>query len=142
MQHKYERLSEEIERKKNDYEQSKGMYDKEKKQLTEKLESTKKKLAEIQDETMKQRLDFGREQALSKQQVKSQFLIILQIEFQNKKIEELQKQIDDSQRFFDEKISKYCPIIPQLLSSLAFVVCVGLGPPITLGVCFKLHSNK
>ena len=35
--------------------------------MTEKLEATKKKLAEIQDETMKQKLDFGREQALSKQ---------------------------------------------------------------------------
>jgi hypothetical protein len=29
-----------------------------------------------------------------------------QIEFQTKKIEELQKQMDDSQRFFDDKISK------------------------------------
>lgn len=29
------------------------------------------------------------------------------IEFQNKKIEELQKQCDDNQRFFDDKISTF-----------------------------------
>lgn len=35
-----------------------------------------------------------------------------QIEFQTKKIEELQKQMDDSQRFFDDKISKYLSMDP------------------------------
>lgn len=40
--------------------------EKEKKTLTDKLESTKKKLGEAQDEAMKQRLELGREQALSK----------------------------------------------------------------------------
>ena len=46
---------------------------------------------------MKQKLEFGREQALAKQQ----------IEFQNKKIDELLKQTDDATRFFDEKIKVF-----------------------------------
>ena len=45
---------------------------------------------------MKQKLELGREQALQKQQ----------IEFQNKKIDEMQKQMDDATRFYDDKISK------------------------------------
>jgi hypothetical protein len=35
--------------------------EKEKRQVTDKLESTKKKLSELQDESMKQKLEFGRE---------------------------------------------------------------------------------
>jgi hypothetical protein len=37
------------------------LYEKEKKLLSEKLENSKRKLTEIQDETMKQKLEFGRE---------------------------------------------------------------------------------
>ncbi len=71
--------------------------EREKRGLQEKVESSKKKLQDAQNEMMTHKLDFGREQALLKQQ----------IEFQSKKIEELQKQSDDSQRFFDDKISKH-----------------------------------
>ena len=61
---------------------------------------------------MKKKLEFEREQALAKQQVRhiiynGNFLGSVQIEFQIKKIEELQKQMDDQLRMQDEKISKY-----------------------------------
>lgn len=69
LQHKLERLSDEFERKKAEFEVIKQSGDKEKKSNTEKMESIKKKLSDSQDEAMKQKLDFGREQALSKQSV-------------------------------------------------------------------------
>ena len=53
--------------------------DKEKIQFTERLESTRAKLQEVQDEAMQMKLETGREQALLTQQV----------EFLNRKIEEL-----------------------------------------------------
>lgn len=68
--------------------------------MQEKIESNKRKVAELQDETMKQKLDYGREQALNKQQVSYHGVHVcktnLQIEFQSKKIEELQKQLDET----------------------------------------------
>ena len=96
LQHKLERTIDDLERKRQEVDSSRQSLEKDKKQVTDKLESTKKKLSELQDDSMKQKLEFGREQALMKQQ----------IEFQNKKVDELQKQCDDSQRNFDDKISK------------------------------------
>ena len=54
-------MSEELERRKSELESSKSVFEKEKKQMGDKLEITKRKLAESQDEAMKQKLDFGRE---------------------------------------------------------------------------------
>ena len=65
-QHKLERLTDELERKRQDLDSYKQGLEKEKKQVADKLESTKKKLSELQDESMKQKLEFGREQALMK----------------------------------------------------------------------------
>ena len=62
-------MSDDLERRKQDLEQQKASAEKERKMLNEKLESTKKKLFDAHDEAMKQKLDFGREQALSKQQI-------------------------------------------------------------------------
>lgn len=67
IQLKLERQGDELERRKAELEQLKGTLEREKKSLTEKLEITKKKLTETQDEAMKQKLDNGREQALAKQ---------------------------------------------------------------------------
>ncbi len=78
--------------------------------MGEKLEVTKRKLSETQDEAMKQKLELGREQALMKQQA----------EFQNKKIEEMQKQMDEATRFYDDKISKQKLIIVPVFFSLSF----------------------
>ena len=61
LQHKLERVTEELERRKSELESSKSVFEKEKKQMGDKLETTKRKLAESQDEAMKQKLDFGRE---------------------------------------------------------------------------------
>lgn len=43
--------------------------EREKKAMGDKLEQTKRKLSETQDEAMKQKLELGREQALMKQQI-------------------------------------------------------------------------
>ena len=66
---KLERLSDELERKRQELEQTRGQAERDRKALADKLEATKRKLAEAQDEAMRQKLDFGREQALAKQQV-------------------------------------------------------------------------
>ncbi len=66
LQHKIERLNDDQERKKQEIESSKQNLEREKKQITDKLENTKKKLTELQDDSMKQKLEFGREQALLK----------------------------------------------------------------------------
>lgn len=84
--------------------------ERERKAMGDKLEQTKRKLSETQDEAMKQKLELGREQALMKQQ----------IEFQNKKIEEMQKQMDEATRFYDDKISKQTFIIVPVFFSLSF----------------------
>lgn len=68
--------------------------DREKTQIAEKLESTRSKLQEVQDEAMQLKLESGREQALLAQQV----------EFLNRKIEELQKACEEGQRTFDDKL--------------------------------------
>jgi phage-related tail protein len=60
------RLGDDFERKKTELDQLRTQFDRERKTLAEKLETTKKKLSESQDEAMRQKLDFGREQALSK----------------------------------------------------------------------------
>jgi hypothetical protein len=66
LQLKIERLGDEIERRKQETEVGKVAGERERKSLTEKLDQTKKKLSETQDEAMKQRLELGREQALQK----------------------------------------------------------------------------
>ena len=68
--------------------------DKEKAQMSEKLEQTRGKLQEVQDEAMQLKLESGREQALLTQQV----------EFMNCKIQELQKACDEGQRSFEERL--------------------------------------
>ena len=70
MQLKMERQTDDIDRKKLEFEQARANFEKERKALVEKLEGTKKKLNDTQDEAMRQKLDFGREQALAKQQVR------------------------------------------------------------------------
>ena len=43
--------------------------EKERKTMAEKVETLKKKLSDLQDEFMAKKLEFGREEALAKQQV-------------------------------------------------------------------------
>ena len=50
---------------------------------------------------MMKKLEFTRENALLKQQV---HLIIIQIEFQDKKIEELQRSIEENQKKYEDKL--------------------------------------
>ena len=67
--HRLERMTDELERKKSEFEGTKQQWEKDKKQVVDKCEGLKKKLSEAQDDAMQQKLEFGREQALSKQQV-------------------------------------------------------------------------
>lgn len=69
-------------------------YEEEKKELIAKLENYKNKYAESHDEFMIKKLEFTRENALLKQQ----------IEFLNKKIDELTKGNDDAQKRYEEKL--------------------------------------
>ena len=66
LQLKIERLGDDIERKKQEMEVLRETSEREKKAMGEKLEVTKRKLSETQDEAMKQKLELGREQALMK----------------------------------------------------------------------------
>lgn len=66
LQLKIERLGDDIERKKQEMEVFRETSEREKKAMGEKLEVTKRKLSETQDEAMKQKLELGREQALMK----------------------------------------------------------------------------
>ena len=54
------------------------------------------RLQKLSDEYLEKKVEFNRELALSKQQN----------EFLNKKIEELQKQVDDVTKRYEEKLSR------------------------------------
>ena len=54
-----------------------ALLDREKKQLSDKLEGNKRKLTEAMDEAMRHKLESGREQALAKQQVRAVFSALL-----------------------------------------------------------------
>jgi chromosome segregation ATPase len=66
---KLERQQDDAERRRQEWESQRQSLEKEKRSLADKLEALKKRLADTQDEAMKQKLDLGREQALAKQQV-------------------------------------------------------------------------
>ena len=65
IQHKYERMLEDSERKVRDLTQNLDHLQRERDSLLEKQEQTKKKLSDIQDEAQQNQLVFGRDQALS-----------------------------------------------------------------------------
>eukprot|EP01017_Pseudomicrothorax_dubius_P004498 TRINITY_DN1091_c0_g1_i1.p1 TRINITY_DN1091_c0_g1~~TRINITY_DN1091_c0_g1_i1.p1 ORF type:complete len:1158 (-),score=548.27 TRINITY_DN1091_c0_g1_i1:121-3594(-) len=62
--------------------------------LTEKLEEAKAKLQRVNDEYLEKKIEYGRDLALSQQQ----------IEFQNRKITELQKSVEDMITRYEEKL--------------------------------------
>lgn len=68
-EHRQERDQQIFERKQNEIELSKTHLEKERDALQEKVETTKSKLSEVQDELMHHRLESGREQALLTQQI-------------------------------------------------------------------------
>ena len=76
IQHKYERMLEDGERKVRDLTQNLDHLQRERDQLLEKQDQTKKKLSDIQDEAQQNQLVFGRDQALSQQSVRIQFILI------------------------------------------------------------------
>jgi predicted nucleic acid-binding Zn-ribbon protein len=59
-----DRKQDALDRKSADFEQTKEQLEKEKAQINEKLEVTRVKLAEVQDQAMQLKLESGREQAL------------------------------------------------------------------------------
>lgn len=67
---------------------------KERDNLTEKLDATKRKYIELQDEAQQNQLVFGRDQALSEQS----------IEFLQRKIEDIQNQYEEKIKLYEEKI--------------------------------------
>jgi len=60
LSHKLERISEDLEKKRQEIDQSKGVSEGEKKQLLEKIEASKKKLQDVQNEYMQKTMDYGR----------------------------------------------------------------------------------
>ena len=65
--HQMDRKQDALDRKVIDFEQTREQLEREKKQIAEKLEATRQKLTEIQDEAMQLKLESGREQALLSQ---------------------------------------------------------------------------
>ena len=64
IEHRSERDQQVFERKQNEFELNKQHLERERDQVQEKLEGSKGKLSEVQDELMHHRLESGREQAL------------------------------------------------------------------------------
>ncbi len=64
---KSERLGDEVERKRQEIEAAREASERERRVMGEKLEATKRKLSETQDEAMRAKLESGRESALMKQ---------------------------------------------------------------------------
>ena len=64
---KSERLGDGVERKRQEIEAAREASERERKVMGEKLEATKRKLSETQDEAMRAKLESGRESALMKQ---------------------------------------------------------------------------
>ena len=67
----------------------------EKEQLSSKLESTKKRFTEVQEETQQNQLVFSRDQALNKQS----------IEFLQRRIEEMQSQHEEKIQVYEQKMT-------------------------------------
>jgi hypothetical protein len=64
------------------------------------------RLQKVNDEYLEKKVEYGREIALSQQQVFFQnVLAYLKNEFLNKKIEELQRQVDEIIKRYEEKLS-------------------------------------
>lgn len=94
MTHKMERAQDALDRKASDFAQVKEQLEREKNQLIEQLESKKLKLGEEQEKNMQLNLDSSREQALLQQQV----------EFLNRKNEDLTRQKEEIQLVHDERL--------------------------------------
>eukprot|EP00357_Protocruzia_adherens_P021897 CAMPEP_0115015452 /NCGR_PEP_ID=MMETSP0216-20121206/26784_1 /TAXON_ID=223996 /ORGANISM="Protocruzia adherens, Strain Boccale" /LENGTH=1622 /DNA_ID=CAMNT_0002385589 /DNA_START=185 /DNA_END=5053 /DNA_ORIENTATION=+ len=92
--HKVEKLKADIVKKNTLLEDVKQDASSERVALTERLENERTKAQTLSDELMKKKLDWTRETALSKQQQ----------EFQGKKVEELQKYIEDLQKEHEQKL--------------------------------------
>ena len=94
MTHKMERAQDALDRKASDFAQVKEQLEREKNQLIEQLENKKLKLGEEQEKNMQLNLDSSREQALLQQQV----------EFLNRKNEDLTRQKEEIQLVHDERL--------------------------------------
>jgi len=89
-----ERLESSSAKKEANFEKVKNELTNEKNALAQKLEETKIKLQSLNDEFLERKVESNREIALSQQQN----------EFLNKKIEELQKQLDEVMKRYEEKL--------------------------------------
>ena len=91
---KVESLTEDLEKRRRQLEEYRSELSGERAKLNEKIETLRTKNQELADEHMQRRLEDGREIALYKQR----------IEFQQKKIDDLQKTCDEQYAKFEERM--------------------------------------
>lgn len=85
MKSKFDSMTEEVEKKKKVMDDIRNEYAQEKEKLNEKIEQLRQKNQEVSDEFIQKKLEDARELALYKQKM----------EFQQKRIDEMQKQLEE-----------------------------------------------
>lgn len=92
--YKKEQIESNLAHKEAELDDLKGQYDKEKQTLTERAESLKQQLNQVSDELIQKKNDFKREMALAQQE----------IEFKNKKIQDLERSLHDTEEKYNEAL--------------------------------------
>ena len=94
VKNKYETAVEELDKKKKSVDEVRTELIGEKNKLAEKIEQLRQKNQELSDEFMQKKLEDGREIALYKQR----------LEFQQKKIDDMQRQLDEQTDKYEERL--------------------------------------